>query len=114
MQAKIDAATAKGEDPPPDLLKQAREFEAKYNDAQINRYVEQQRVTTEVARIDRDSQSQEAKLQREFNTNIRSEQNFYKFLALLVPPIPPFLVAAFVYFRRRAEEREGVAKSRLR
>ena len=114
LQAKIDAATAKGEDPPPDLLKQAREFEAKYNDAQINRYVEQQRVTTEVARIDRDSQSQEAKLQREFNTNIRSEQNFYKFLALLVPPIPPFLVAAFVYFRRRAEEREGVAKSRLR
>ena len=114
LQAKIDAATAKGEDPPPDLMKQAREFEAKYNDAQINRYVETQRVTTEVARIDRDSQSQEAKLQREFNTNIRSEQNFYKFLALLVPPIPPFLVAAFVYFRRRAEEREGVAKSRLR
>jgi ABC-2 type transport system permease protein len=114
LQTKIDAATAKGEDPPPDLMKQARDFETKYNDAQINRYVETQRVTTEVARIDRDSQSQEAKLQREFNTNIRSEQNFYKFLALLVPPIPPFLVAAFVYFRRRAEEREGVAKSRLR
>ena len=83
-------------------------------EALINHFVEQQRVATEVAQIDRDSQSQESKLQREFNTNIRGEQNFYKFLALLVPPIPPFLVAAFVYFRRRAEEREGVAKSRLR
>jgi ABC-2 type transport system permease protein len=114
LQAEIDAANAKGQDPSPELIKKAKDFEAEYNEAAINQYVEQKRVETEVARIDRDSQSQEAKLQREFNTNIRSEQNWYKFLALLVPPIPPFLVAAFVYFRRRAEEREGVAKSRLR
>ena len=114
LQAEIDAASAKGQDPSPELIKKARDFEAEYNEAAINQYVEEQRVATEVARIDRDSQSQEAKLQREFNTNIRSEQNKYKFVALLIPPILPFLVAAFVYFRRRAEEREGVAKSRLR
>jgi ABC-type uncharacterized transport system involved in gliding motility auxiliary subunit len=114
LQAKLDEAAAKGEDPSPDLIKQARELNAKFTEAQMNAVVEQARVAAEVARIDRDSQSQEAKLQREFNTSIRSEQNKYKFVALLIPPILPFLVAAFVYFRRRAEEREGVAKSRLR
>ena len=37
-----------------------------------------------------------------------------KWLAVLLPPIPPLVVAFFVYFRRRAQEREGVAKTRLR
>jgi ABC-2 type transport system permease protein len=38
----------------------------------------------------------------------------YKLWAVLLPPIPPLLVAAFVFFTRRAREREGVARSRLR
>ena len=35
-------------------------------------------------------------------------------LAVLLPPIPPLVVAFFVFFRRRAQEREGVASTRLR
>ena len=38
----------------------------------------------------------------------------YKLWAVLLPPIPPLLVAVVVFFTRRAREREGVAKSRLR
>jgi len=46
--------------------------------------------------------------------NIRSVQDEYKWWAVILPPIPPFLVALFVYFRRRSREQEGVSRSRLR
>ena len=45
---------------------------------------------------------------------VRKEQDRYKLWAVLVPPIPPLLIAFFVYFHRRSQEREGVSKSRLR
>ena len=41
-------------------------------------------------------------------------QDEYKRWALILPPIPPLLVALFVYFRRRSREQEGVSRSRLR
>jgi ABC-2 type transport system permease protein len=41
-------------------------------------------------------------------------QNQYKLWAVLLPPIPPLLVALVVLMARRAKEREGVAGSRLR
>jgi ABC-2 type transport system permease protein len=31
-----------------------------------------------------------------------------------LPPIPPLIVAFIVFFNRRANEREGVSKARLR
>ena len=52
--------------------------------------------------------------QYELKQKIRAEEDFYKFLAILIPPIPPLLLALFVFFRRRSAEREGVAKERLR
>jgi ABC-2 type transport system permease protein len=45
---------------------------------------------------------------------VRREQDRQKWLAVLLPPIPPLVVAFFVFFRRRAREREGVSRSRLR
>jgi hypothetical protein len=41
-------------------------------------------------------------------------QATYKLWAVIIPPIPPLLVAAFVFFNRRAKEREGVSSKRLR
>jgi ABC-2 type transport system permease protein len=41
-------------------------------------------------------------------------QRQYKLWAVLLPPIPPLLVAVIVFFTRRSREREGVARSRLR
>jgi len=45
---------------------------------------------------------------------VRRVQDNYKTWAALLPPIPPLLVGLFVFFKRRAAEREGVNKARLR
>ena len=54
------------------------------------------------------------KVERDLGKKIREEQDRQKWLAVLLPPIPPLVVAFFVYFRRRALEREGVSRARLR
>jgi hypothetical protein len=41
-------------------------------------------------------------------------QGTYKLWAVLIPPIPPLLVAGFVFLNRRSKEREGVSSKRLR
>jgi ABC-2 type transport system permease protein len=38
----------------------------------------------------------------------------YKLWAVILPPIPPLLVAFVVFMRRRLREREGVTRARLR
>ena len=60
----------------------------------------------------RDTQVKES--QRKTEANIRKLQNYYKWLAVLLPPIPPLLVGAGVFVTRRVREREGIAKNRLR
>ena len=37
-----------------------------------------------------------------------------KWLAVLLPPILPLLVGAYVFAARRVQEREGVSRKRLR
>ena len=88
---------------------------------------QEKRVREEIVRR-REQQKLDAKLQSfvsersrrlkqvdfKLKQEIRAVQNKYKMLALLVPPIPPLLVAFYVFFRRREAEREGVAQTRLR
>ena len=45
---------------------------------------------------------------------VRQKQDNFKLLAVLLPPIPPLLVGLIVFFNRRAREKEGVSKARLR
>ena len=45
---------------------------------------------------------------------VRAIQDRYKLIAVLVPPILPLVLAFFVFFNRRAQERVGVSKNRLR
>ena len=52
--------------------------------------------------------------ERELAAKIRGVQDRYKLLAVLLPPIPPILLAFFVFFHRRKAEREGVDARRLR
>ena len=52
--------------------------------------------------------------ERSLELEVRKVQDKYKLWAVLLPPIPPLLIAFFVYFHRRSQEREGVSKSRLR
>ena len=52
--------------------------------------------------------------ERELAATIRGVQDRYKLLAVLLPPIPPILLAFFVFFHRRKAEQEGVDTRRLR
>jgi ABC-2 type transport system permease protein len=52
--------------------------------------------------------------ERELAAEIRSVQDRYKLLAVLIPPIPPILLAIAVFFHRRKAEQEGVDARRLR
>ena len=53
-------------------------------------------------------------IERDLASEIRAVQDGYKRWAVLLPPIPPLLLAAWVFFDRRRREREGVSKSRLK
>ena len=52
--------------------------------------------------------------ERELVAKIRGVQDWYKMLAVLVPPILPILLAFFVFFHRRRAEQEGLDTRRLR
>ena len=74
----------------------------------------QRRLDTKIEQLKRTRDSDVEAVERQRGAKVRSEQDRQKWLAVLLPPIPPLVVAFFVYFRRRSLEREGVAKSRLR
>ena len=63
----------------------------------------------------KDKRDAEVKLiESKLEQDVHGVQDWYKLWAVLAPPIPPLLVGLAVYFSRRAGEREGVARSRLR
>ncbi|MCS7304997.1 MAG: Gldg family protein [Thermoguttaceae bacterium] len=73
-----------------------RRLDAKVKEAEAERDREIKRIETQLA------------------TQIRRVQDAYKMWAVVLPPIPPLVVAIVVFFIRRAQEHVGVAKSRLR
>jgi len=76
--------------------------------------VAKRRLETKTEQLTRQRDVEMEKVERQLGAKVRQEQDRQKWLAVLLPPIPPLVVAFFVYFRRRAQEREGVAKTRLR
>ncbi|MEN1680674.1 MAG: Gldg family protein [Planctomycetota bacterium] len=75
---------------------------------------EQRKRDVTIAGLEKELSQKLAGSERELQSYIRGVQDRYKFLALVIPPIPPLLVGVWVYFRRRAMEKEGVSKDRLR
>ncbi|MFM7206715.1 MAG: Gldg family protein [Planctomycetaceae bacterium] len=74
----------------------------------------QRKLDTKIEQLRRKRDAEVETVERKLESTIRREQDWQKWLAVILPPIPPLIVAFFVFFRRRALEREGVAKSRLR
>jgi len=74
----------------------------------------QRKLDTKIEQLRRKRDADVEAVERQLDATIRREQDRQKWLAVLLPPIPPLVVAFFVFFRRRAQEREGVASSRLR
>ncbi len=62
----------------------------------------------------REKEREENKIDTDLALKVRTVQDKYKLWAVLLPPILPLVLALIVFFARRAREREGVAKSRLR
>jgi ABC-2 type transport system permease protein len=76
--------------------------------------LEQRKLDTKIEQLRLKRDRDVGVVERGLEATVRREQDRQKWLAVLLPPIPPLVVGFFVYFRRRAREREGVAKSRLR
>lgn len=74
----------------------------------------QRRLDTKLSQLKQEYEREVKKIDRERSAEVRDVQDKYKFFAVLLPPIAPLVVAFFVYFNRRAQEREGVSKARLR
>lgn len=81
---------------------------------QVQEAIEQRKlqVKTQQFEIKRDEQIKDS--QRRSENSILKLQNYYKMLAIFLPPIPPLIVGAGVFVSRRVREREGISKSRLR
>jgi ABC-2 type transport system permease protein len=74
----------------------------------------QRQLDVSLSELEKKRDDELKQIQRDLELDVRQVQDSYKLWAVLVPPIPPLLIAFFVYFHRRSQEREGVSKSRLR
>jgi ABC-2 type transport system permease protein len=90
------------------------------SDMEKNVLLEQVRMR-EQSRLDADLRAFASERRQEIKKNdydlqqdIRSVQDRYKLYAILIPPIPPLLLALAVFFRRREMERQGVSRDRLK
>ena len=106
-QAKLAKFERDGTEPPDDL-------KMEFLNARFNKEIVDQRIKNTEEQLRRKHDRQVEVFDRQLNSELRARQNDYKLGALLLPPILPAIVAVFVFFSRRAQEREGVAKSRLR
>lgn len=115
IQEKIDAAqTAYNEkmdavDKRTDLTALQREI--------LRRQIEideQRKLQREVTNLEQTRRREVKKIEYGLEQNVRSVQDLYKMIAIVLPPIPPLLLAVWVFFRRREAERQGVARERLR
>lgn len=115
VKAKIDAAEAEFSeqmdaiDRRTDLSPTAREFlrMRTQNDAQ-------RKLQRDLTSFAQERSRRLKQIDYELEQNTEAVENFYKMIALLVPPIPPLLLAVWVFFRRREAEQQGVARERLR
>lgn len=74
----------------------------------------ERQLAVERERLERERDLQIKKIALEVDREIKAIQKRYKYIAVIVPPIPPLLVGLVVFVRRRLREREGVARSRMR
>jgi ABC-2 type transport system permease protein len=83
-------------------------------DVQMTQEDLNRKMEAKLDRIKKEKKQEVDKTETEYNQKKRSYQDLYKMLAVILPPIPPLLLAIVVFSLRRSREREGIAKSRLR
>jgi len=122
LQEEFDAEQKKQQEALDESMRKLRERmqSQKVSDAQIMRDVAtalksgQDRMQKAIDVISEKHKADVQKMETQLAENIRETQFSYKMWAVILPPIPPLLLAAVVFFIRRSKEKEGVAKSRMR
>jgi ABC-2 type transport system permease protein len=110
-----DEAQSKFETAIGELLKKKGVDEGELADREkIARKAGEQRLNQSIERLKQERDRKVKITQREVAKTIRGVQDRYKLWGVLLPPVLPLAVAFFVFFNRRAKEREGVNKTRLR
>jgi len=74
----------------------------------------QQRVEAAKQQAERERDQEVNKIETDLRLQVQKVQSWYKTWAVLLPPIPPLLIGLGVWLTRRAREREGVSRARLR
>jgi ABC-2 type transport system permease protein len=104
MQELVDAISERTDLPELDKQVQVRQMVL----------AEQRKLEAERDSLAAEQKRREKEIAFKRDQEIRSVQDRYKMYAILVPPIPPLLLALAVFFRRRELERQGVSRERLR
>jgi ABC-2 type transport system permease protein len=81
---------------------------------QMQQLISERERDVKIARLQEQRDKQVKQSDRELAAEIQGVQNFYKFAAVILPPVLPVLLAFFVFFHRRRAEQEGVDTRRLR
>ncbi len=118
----IDEAKAQINGVQEEFTKKIAEIEANPNleSLEKSQRIEQARILfsrsrdVRIAKLEAERDRQIRQSERDLAAKVRGVQDFYKLSAVLLPPVLPILLALLVYFHRRENEREGVAKTRLR
>ena len=102
------------------LDERLRKEDAKIEPADVARRVEialrdgQRRVKARKEELEETYRQQIDEINNKLDAKIQKLQGWYMLWAVVLPPIAPLMLAGFVFMARRAREREGVSKSRLR
>jgi ABC-2 type transport system permease protein len=94
--------------------RQAVDPQQMLNEVSMAQQAGQKRLDAAIAQMEKDRDRQLDAIERKLALQVRGVQDRYKLAAILLPPIPPLLVGAFVFARRRSMEKVGVPKERLR
>jgi ABC-2 type transport system permease protein len=81
---------------------------------QMYKVAAQNRVNTQIAQEEKKFDQKKKEIERELALDIRAVHNRYKLGSIIIPPILPMVIGLGVFFYRRAQEREGVSRERLR
>ncbi len=128
-QTKLDEETESAKKELEKLLKDANEKYAKKQKARTMTATQEKAIVDELKLLIETAQDREtiqkvsltqefsrtkAKIDAQRKRQTYRLNDYYKAVASAVPPLPPLIVALFVFIFRRSREKEGVASSRLR
>lgn len=116
LQKQVDELSKKAEESgtQPTGREIQRALQAALQQMAAKQEVEQRRLDTTVERLTRDRDEKLQRIERQLDNDVRKVQNSYKLMALFLPMIPPLLIGAAVFMRRRSLESESVTAARRR